>query len=220
MAAKIEKLSRVNAHTIYKTRDGQRVPGVTTILGVLNKPALVPWANRLGLQGIDTRNYVDKLAGIGTLAHYMVECHIKKIKPDLKAFSPEEINLAENAFLSYLEWEKNQDIQYLESEIQLVSEEHLFGGTIDCYCLLNGKHALLDFKTSSGIFEEMKYQLAAYRCLLIENKYPVEACYILRIGRSEDEGFEVQKVDAKKLVTCWQIFFHARQIYELKKKRS
>jgi len=215
----IEKVTRVKAHTVYKLRNGQRVPGVTTVLGVLNKPALVPWANKLGLQGIDTTKYVDKLAGIGTLAHYLVECHIKKIEPELEGFSPEEIDLAENSFLSFLEWEKNQKISYLDSEIILVSEQYKYGGTIDCYCSLNNQKTLLDFKTGKGIYEEMYYQLAAYRQLLEENGFQVDDCYILRIGRTEDEGFEYQKVDRKQLDKYWQIFYHARQIYELKRRK-
>ena len=43
MEDKLYKVSQ--AHTVYKTADGIRVPGVTTVLGVLNKPALIKWAN-------------------------------------------------------------------------------------------------------------------------------------------------------------------------------
>ena len=43
---------KANAHTQYKLVDGTKVPSVTTVLGILNKPALVKWANNLGLQGI------------------------------------------------------------------------------------------------------------------------------------------------------------------------
>src|SRR5438093_1588565 len=32
------------SHTVYKNAAGKRVPGVTTILGILNKPALLKWA--------------------------------------------------------------------------------------------------------------------------------------------------------------------------------
>ena len=32
----------------YHLSNGDRIPGVTTILAVINKPALVPWANGLG----------------------------------------------------------------------------------------------------------------------------------------------------------------------------
>ena len=73
---KIEQISRSKVHTVYKTGDSIRVPSVTTILGVLSKPALIPWANRLGLQGIDSSKYVDRLATIGTLAHYWIESYI------------------------------------------------------------------------------------------------------------------------------------------------
>ena len=64
---------RAKAHTIYKLANGKRVPGVTTVLGVINKPALVKWANNLGLQGIDSTTYVDETAKVGTLAHEMIQ---------------------------------------------------------------------------------------------------------------------------------------------------
>ena len=73
---KLKKMS--TAHTRYKTSDGQIVPGASTITGLLNKPMLVKWANNLGLQGIDSSKYTDKAASIGTLIHYLVECHITK----------------------------------------------------------------------------------------------------------------------------------------------
>jgi len=55
-------MKRSRAHITYKLADGVPVPGVTTILSVLNKPALVKWANNLGLQGIDSSKYVDEKA--------------------------------------------------------------------------------------------------------------------------------------------------------------
>ena len=38
------KLDLSAPHTVYKLADGTRVPGVTTILGVLDKPFLMAWA--------------------------------------------------------------------------------------------------------------------------------------------------------------------------------
>ena len=63
---------------MYKNKDGVRLPGVTTITGIEDKPALKYWGNKIGLQGIEIRNYVDGLARIGTLAHYLAECHVKQ----------------------------------------------------------------------------------------------------------------------------------------------
>ncbi|MBR3805105.1 MAG: hypothetical protein IKJ14_07150 [Clostridia bacterium] len=85
MADKLKSMSK--AHTRYYDSTGAVVPGATTITGLLNKPALVLWANRLGLEGIDSTKYVDKAAKIGTLIHYLVECHITKQTPDLTDFT-------------------------------------------------------------------------------------------------------------------------------------
>lgn len=215
MASKPLKLSGTKAHIRYKTKDGRQVPGTTTILGVLAKPQLIKWANNMGLQGIDTTKYVDKLATIGTLAHYMVECHIKGDKPDLSPYSLEEIGLAENSFLSFLEWEKQYDIHYIKSEIPLVSEQYLYGGTIDCYAMINGKKTLLDFKTGKAIYPEMIVQLTAYKNLAEENGLEIEEVRILRIGRTEDEGFEERK--ETNLTNHWELFKHLRQVYEYQK---
>ena len=47
---------KYKAHTRYELKDGTYVPGTTTITGLENKPFLVPWANRLGLEGIAVGN--------------------------------------------------------------------------------------------------------------------------------------------------------------------
>jgi len=210
---KMKAASKV--HTQYKLADGTKIPGTTTVLSVLAKPALVHWAWDLGVKQIDYRKYVDKLATVGTIAHYLVECHCKGEKPALDAYSKEEISLAENAFISFLEWEKDKEIKYLHNEIVLVSEAYRYGGTIDCVAEINGVPTLLDFKTGKAIYPEMLVQLAAYRHLLKENGYSVDEVRILRIGRDESEGFEERK--ETDLWTHWEMFKCLRQVYELNK---
>ena len=92
----------------------------------------------------------------------------------------------------------------------------MFGGTVDLYCKLDGVPTLIDFKTSKGIFDEMLYQVGAYRQLLMEHNYPVKNTRILRIGRTEDEGFEERHLPNPEVY--WQIFEHALRIYQLRKK--
>ena len=93
------------AHIVYKTPDGTRVPGATTITGLLNKPYLVKWANNLGLEGIDSSKYTDEAAAVGTLAHEMVQAHLQRTEVDTSRFSPIQVDLASNAVLSFLEWQ-------------------------------------------------------------------------------------------------------------------
>ncbi len=207
---------KVKAHTRYRAKDNTIVPGVTTITGILNKPALVKWANNLGLQGIDSAKYVDDKAEIGKCAHYMIEQYLKNEKLDLSDYTPNQLDTAENAVLKFYEWKKHQDFRVIESELKLVSEEHRFGGQCDIYCVLNGKNTLIDLKTSKGIFPEMFTQVSAYQQLLIENGFPCEDVRILRIGRDESEGFDDRKVPFLDL--HWKRFLHCLAIYTLNKQ--
>jgi hypothetical protein len=211
-----ELTKRMRAHQTYRNENDEIVPSATTVLGILNKPALVKWANNLGLQGIDSSKYVDKMAGIGTLAHSLIECHLMGSKPEMAEYSPDDVAKAKIAFAKYLEWEKEQEIEPLLIEKQLVSEKLGFGGQIDYFARLNGKNTLIDFKTCKAIYPEMMCQLATYKNLLDENGYEVEDAMILRVGRDENEGFEIKK--AGELADEWSIFSHCLAIYKLKKK--
>jgi hypothetical protein len=207
---------KTKAHIRYRNKEDKIVVGVTTALNVLSKPALIPWANRLGLQGIDSTKYVDDKADIGTCCHYLIECDLKSETPDLKDYAPAVVNEAENGFLKFLEWKKAHIITSVKSEIQLVSEVHQYGGTIDIYAELDGKPTLIDIKTSgSGIWPEMKHQVSAYKQLLEENGHKVDKVMILRVGRSEDEGFEYAEIG--NLDKHFELFLHCLAIYNIRK---
>ena len=206
------------AHTRYKTKDGIIVPSVTTITGLLNKPALVIWANKLGLAGIDSTKYVDKLAEIGTLVHQMILDYFKKVETDFSDYSPETRDKAENSFLSFLEWAKGKDIEPLALEIEAVSESLRFGGKFDFYGFVNGIKTLIDFKTGSGIYSEMGIQLSAYKCLLEENNIGnPEQCMIVRIPRDETESFEVKLFETRN---NFEIFKRLLEIHYLQRNND
>ena len=207
-------------HTIYKTSAGQRVPGVTTILGVLAKPALVKWANNLGLQGIDSTKYVDALASIGTLAHAMIlnELSGKGAESALEGKDADTKTLAENCYLSFCEWRKGHKIEPIALERVMVSELYRYGGTPDFIGLVDGVVEIIEFKTG-GIWPEHFGQLSAYAQLAIENGIvtePIRRFRALSIPRAETESFD-EKVKTSVAVE-WQIFEHCLAIYELKKK--
>ena len=182
-------------HIIYKLANGERCPGVTTIIGLENKPYLIPWANRLGLEGIKTTEYVDHLAEIGTLAHQMVADHLRGKVTNTSEYTKEQIDKAENSFLSYLEWEKGKTIEPILIETPLVSAKYRYGGQIDTLLKVNGVLGQYDLKTGKAIYDDWFTQLIAYAYLLYENGYVEDwatlPSNILRIGRDETEGFEV-----------------------------
>ena len=211
-------MGKTKAHIRYKLTDGTIVPGVTTVLGILNKPALVPWANKLGLKGIDVKKYVDDKADIGTLGHAFVTDHLAGKKTDTSDYSQNQIDQAENSALSFWNWEKDHKIEHIFFvEEPLISEAHRFGGTQDIYCRINGKNELIDLKTGNGIYDEHMYQVAALKVLLEENGCPVDIARVVNIPRSEDEAFMEKVISEGQLEIGRQIFMSCLSIYNLKK---
>ena len=218
----LEKIAaqKAKTHTVYKSADGTRLPGVTTVLGVLNKPALVPWSNKLGLQGIEVGKYVDALAQVGTVAHELVLCHHKGVKFDASPYAPDIVDKAENCLLSYLEWERGHEVEPVHCEVGFTSPTRHYGGTVDLVAKIDGVLTLADYKSSKALYDEHIYQTAAYYQLLIENGVPVEAVRILRIGREETEGFEDKPVTQRQLALGAEIFNHCLAIYRKKSEFS
>ncbi len=202
-----------NAHQRYKLESGEIVPGVTTITGQLNKPALIIWANRLGLQGIDSSKFRDDKADIGTLAHEMILAHLSKREPETEDYSKNQIDAAENSFLSYLEWEKQHLVIPILTEHKAVSETYKYGGAFDFYGSIDGTLELVDFKTGSGIYDEMWLQVAGYGKLITA---PIQRYRILNIPRTEDESFKEEvKTD---LSLHFEAFLKLLDFYYLNKQ--
>jgi hypothetical protein len=209
---------KVKAHQRYVASDGKRVPGVTTILGVLNKPALVGWANRLGLDGVDVNKYRDEAAAIGSLAHYLIESELKGEEPDLADYTPAQVERASESLASFHAWREQHELDAIFVEKQLVSDDPRYGGTLDFYGRCDGRLALLDFKTSGAIYPEHKIQVAAYAKLLRIHEYRLQEVRVLQIGRTEGESFSEHVLSRQQLSIGWAIFTHALDIYALQKQ--
>lgn len=210
-----KRMATTKAHTKYHLKSGEIVPSVTTVLSILSKPALIHWAWDCGMKGEDYRKVRDNAADIGTLAHYLIRCHLRGETPDTAEYSPANLSKAETCLLRYWDWEKGKNLKPLMIEQPLVSERYGYGGTIDCLAKVDGDLVLIDHKTGKAIYNEMFYQLAAYKHLLWEAApySDLNRAMILRIGKEESEGFEVR--EAGNLETEWDIFQACLQIWKL-----
>lgn len=158
-------------------------PSVTTIQGILDKPALMYWSancavdylkeNIEKLQNPAGPHVVDGLMAearqafrsvskteldIGTQVHNAIERYIKEGK-DLSGNLPDAV---QNGFLAFLEWEEKHKARWLASELQLFNTEVGYAGTCDAILEMNGNIYLVDFKTSKAVYDEYKDQIAAY----------------------------------------------------------
>jgi len=205
----------------YRNKAGERISGVTGIIGAnlgWNKEALMYWANQMGLQGKKHRDVSQKAADSGTVAHYLIECDIKAVAPDLSQYPTEAISRAETAYLNFLEWKDMVKFKSIAVEPHLVSETYQFGMTPDCIAEIKGRLALFDWKTGSGVYEDMLIQLAAYKVGWEENnpdKLLEGGFHLLRINK-EDAAFSHHWWQA--LPDGWAAFLHLLELHKLHKR--
>lgn len=212
----------------YRNAAGKRVPGCTTIVSRFKESGgLMHWAWQCGMDGLDINQVRDDAADAGTMAHDMIDCHLRGKKLDL----PPEFNMnspilknAEHAFLAYLEWAEQSKLKLVASEQSLVSEKHQFGGTFDAV-LVAGTLRLLDYKTSSGIYQDMLIQVGGGYSLLWAEHHasePLHGMDILRISKpkSPDDpvSFEHRHFSAEIFPIAQRQFLLFREAYELDKR--
>jgi len=175
------------------TLNGNMLAGVTTILRVMDNPAINQWKVNQAVAYIDygyregsmPMNAILKEAktahrrkstdatDVGTEVHDAIKAFLKGNEPAPDhPFSPQ----AQKAMAQFFKWFKVADIQIEHVEMPVASEEHRFAGTPDLVCMFAGKRTVVDFKTSSGIYPNYYLQLAAYQMALeeISEKQPTQ----------------------------------------------
>lgn len=208
---------------IYKNAKGNRIPGVTTVIGGnlgWNKQQLMWWAWNEGINGRQFRETSQHAADIGTIAHAMVEHELKgtdwRVAVDLRTVTDEMVEKAMNAYKAWKEWAQLVDFKLMKSEVSLVSERYQFGGTIDL-ALVKNRSTITDIKTSNGVYPDHKIQIAAYGVLWNEN-FPDEQVndyYLLRLDK-KDGGFAYYYWP--DMSDAWRAFEYLLGLHGLKKQ--
>ena len=188
------------SHTVYKNAMNHRVPGVTTVLGILNKPALLKWAWQCGKDGLELERTRQVAADVGTVAHALCEAHLRGMELERGNIAPSVLVKAETSFLRFLDWWDKERLTVLHSELQMVSERWQCGGTLDVLAQReDGRRVLVDLKTSKGIYDEMLIQVATYAAMYEETHgKAVDECFIVRIGKEDADDLEVRTVSKRE----------------------
>jgi hypothetical protein len=180
-------------------------PSVTTVLGVLDKPALIEWAKRtvaeaavLQLPELTIRVQADPdaarkwLAGmpgyqrdtaanLGTSVHLLADMVSRGHQTDQDGFQiPDGTKPYLEAFRRFLVDYGASSI--VSSEKAILNFSHGYGGTYDLLMTINDELWLVDIKTSRfGFYPETGLQLSAYQhgeFIVLENDpvpYPMPA---------------------------------------------
>lgn len=174
----------------YYFWNDQFVPGVTTILGriakgfwfdswlknqtrdywLANVKPGIPYSDDQ-LKAIHKSSFsasgkiAKDAAKIGTNAHEYVEAWFKKQElPELN--TPE----AGRAIEAFHKWLEDHHVEVLDSERMVMSKEFYYAGTCDFVAKVDGVLCVGDLKTSKYIYNEHRFQTAAYQHALEEEK--------------------------------------------------
>lgn len=149
----------------------EKVIGVTSVSGLLDKPQLKFWAVNLAcdyLKGIMesdedqiTFTHIEEARGkhtqrlkeagdSGTLVHSFAEAFIRsKIEGTVQPDIPQEEQVF-NGALAFMRWVKEHNVEFCSTERLVYSMEHGFGGMMDAEAVVDGKKRVIDFKTSKA----------------------------------------------------------------------
>lgn len=203
--------------------DGKRAVGVTTALKGIPKDALVGWAAGVVADHVvdnifDVKRMLDS-GGRGPTMRYLKE--LPNQKRDTAAVRGTEVHaLAEKyvrheevevptallghveAYAAYIE---DFEPVSLHEELVVASREHMYAGKLDSIQQLPGYGcALVDYKTSNGVYGQTALQVAAYRYadVFIDadgNEQPmpeIDATFVLHI---QADGYELIPLQADRI---------------------
>lgn len=217
--------------------DGEWVPGVTTILGVLNKPGLTKWAATAVAEYVaDHQEAVEHLyeagrlpmvsmlketpwqqrdtkAERGTKFHDYIARILGGEEPDVPQ---SQIPLVENG-IAFLE---QYDVQPVLIEAPVGSRKHRYAGTLDLIADSKLGRIALDWKSGKRVYNSVAFQIAAY-CFADfegidgdERPLPdVEAAYGLQVS---EDGYSL--VPLKFGPDVFDEFLTIRAAYDINKR--
>ena len=216
------KITRINHRSgrFYQVEGfNELFPSVTTVLDVIAKPALIPWARdaaldsvrdalgeRIGAMAWLTPEWVDEVieegrrrpeevkteAGdFGTQAHILIDAVLKGEKPEI----PPELD---PLMASFDAWRRAADFDFRSTEQMVYSAKYKYAGTLDAVAYRGGRIVAVDWKTSNGLYLEYALQVAAYSKALEEmSGEVVSEAWIVRLDKRtlEVEVREVRDMD-------------------------
>lgn len=220
-----------------------RLPSVTTILGIINKPGLQMWQARQG--SLKAVNVMDNLrekspfiydaiyremgqdffrdgnslgaeaADYGRQAHAIIE-GILRDQLVLLADCPEPVRLAVESFL---DWHKRSRFRVIKTESLVYSERFRYAGTLDAVGETVDGVTLLDWKTSRAIYPEYKLQAVAYKNACEEmTGESIKKVMICRFGK--DGSFEDYTIPDIQHPDLFDRFIDAKRLWEWQREEN
>lgn len=214
-------------------------PGVTTVLKVLDKPALIPWAAKCvsdnikeSLNNWDFSQPLGKLdigriceegkniykkkasdaADMGSRVHKAID---EIIRGEIRDYSPD----VRAGVQGFEEWKASNSLKIELGDTKIGSKMFGYGGSLDMVAFNEKNEAIIfDFKTTRirkgldhGIYPEAAYQLAAYSWAFREI-YGIEVKEVYGLWLNKEKP-EFKAVKVANIPACFEIFLSCLKIY-------
>ena len=215
--------------------------GCTTVLSVLAKPALIPWAANMTAKFLKTQlkeiklldqkgfeslldearkahcKRRDKAGDYGTIIHEKVHKIIQGAISNNDGHIQKSRMSKEKSIQNFIDWAIKNKVKFLATEQHIYSEELFIGGIVDFVCEIDGQLWLGDIKTSkSGIWPDNFWQCAGYHLMLEAMKlYPGITGYLILNLKESGEILEKRNISIKENK---EVFLACLKIYRTQQK--
>ncbi len=210
--------------------DEKPLHGVTTVLRVISKPALIQWSANMACDYVKTNlKSIGDLEGVlkeartahrkkketagewGEVVHNVIEQWIKE------GTEPQDLDeKQQEVFDKFKKWSTDNNVKFIESEKNVWSEKMLTGGILDLVFEMDGKRYIGDIKTSSGIYDEAFFQMAAYHLMLLDMGEGDDIHGYIVINLKKDGTMDMKRADNLKINQ--EAFLHALGLHKILNK--
>lgn len=225
MPAQTDRRTKRRGGFYWEEVDGKEEPfvSVTTVLKVIDKPALMHWMARevyyamatdpsLSLQearAVTTRMSKEAMRR-GSLVHGIAE----EWKKNQRSVNVDNLPKDIRGYAQALDkWGKDVQPFMVENEKTVVSKKYGYAGTLDALAKINDELVIIDYKSNKkgAVYDEAHIQIAAYQQALKEMGIEVNRGFV--IGISEDGKYNM--VEARLDL---DVFLAAKLIWEFKEE--
>lgn len=202
--------------------DKKPFASVTTILSVIDKPALRRWYGEQVYMAMLKNPAMKKEEAMaaafsmnksalsrGTTVHSMVEAYKAGHKVE-EAHIPDQFKGYAKSFYTFID--QHPQIRIIEQERTVVSKKYRYAGTLDMLAKMNDTDAptIIDVKTGKDIYAEAFIQTSAYQNALMEDGTAAHSIAVLLLQEDGTYKFQV-KTDFERQFAA---FLACQQIWE------
>lgn len=232
------------SHRYRVSEDGGKFshcPSVTTVLNVINKPSLIPWATgktadfmyagfkeliegqSFSVESVfsliersrkASDDFKQEAADIGTSTHDYLASHWRAViqKTD-KPLMPEE-GKVRTCIEAALGWFSAHDMKPVLIETPVYSRQYKITGQPDFIGYIDGQFCVLDYKSTRALYAELPLQCCAYAKLYEEEfGQAIGPRFGLRLDKESGE-FEAREYPAETMTEDWDTYLAAFKLYD------